>query len=186
MKILSHWWSRIYWISLTAVAPSGGPTCGCSIRCCTAAIAAWRLVAPEFEFVRGELTDAAVRQDALAGMDAVVHLAAIVGDPACARQPDFARDVNLESSLALIEESRKGRRRPLHFCLDLQQLRTHEGPRPDYVDEDFRVESGIPLRGDKGGRRKALLQSHSEANWSPTPLRFATIFGVSHRACDLT
>jgi len=46
-------------------------------------------------------------QAAVTGMEAVVHLAAVVGDPACARQPDLARAVNLQASLALIEESQR-------------------------------------------------------------------------------
>src|ERR1039457_5518087 len=62
---------------------------------------------PDFEFVRADLCDGASRQAALGGIEAVVHLAAIVGDPACARQPDLARAVNLQSSLALIEESQR-------------------------------------------------------------------------------
>ena len=34
----------------------------------------------------------------LEGFDAVVHLAAVVGDPACAREPELAREVNLEAT----------------------------------------------------------------------------------------
>ena len=64
---------------------------------------------PDFEFIRGDISDPAARKSAVSGMDAVVHLAAIVGDPACSRQPDLARTVNLESSLALIEESQQAR-----------------------------------------------------------------------------
>src|SRR6266568_3529916 len=62
---------------------------------------------PTFEFVQGDICDRTKRQAALVGVDAVVHLAAIVGDPACAREPDLARSVNLESSIALIEDSQK-------------------------------------------------------------------------------
>ena len=40
---------------------------------------------PAFEFIRGDICDRAKVQRAVAGMDAVVHLAAIVGDPACSR-----------------------------------------------------------------------------------------------------
>jgi len=48
---------------------------------------------PGFEFVRGDICDEATRQAALAGIEAVVHLAAVVGDPACSSQPDVARAV---------------------------------------------------------------------------------------------
>src|ERR1700748_2841998 len=62
---------------------------------------------PGFEFVRGDIRDRATVTDAVSGRDAVVHLAAIVGDPACARNPDMARAVNLDAALQLIEESKQ-------------------------------------------------------------------------------
>ncbi len=40
--------------------------------------------------------------DALRDADNVVHLAAIVGDPACARDPEAAQAVNIDASMALI------------------------------------------------------------------------------------
>src|SRR5579863_2144154 len=61
---------------------------------------------PSFEFTRGDIRDNSVIRSALSGVEAVVHLAAVVGDPACARDPDLARSVNLEASLALIEKNR--------------------------------------------------------------------------------
>ena len=67
---------------------------GCSISLLTAAplLGVWSH--PQFEFVHGDIRDVAVVHGALAGVEAVVHLAAIVGDPACARQPESARAVN--------------------------------------------------------------------------------------------
>ncbi|MFZ0339837.1 MAG: NAD(P)-dependent oxidoreductase, partial [Terracidiphilus sp.] len=62
---------------------------------------------PDFEFIRGDVSDRKTVQDALAGVEAVVHLAAIVGDPACSRQPELARSVNLQASLDLIEISQR-------------------------------------------------------------------------------
>ncbi len=56
-----------------------------------------------FEFVRADIRSGSAVSDAAAGMEAVVHLAAIVGDPACARQPALAREVNLDASLQLYE-----------------------------------------------------------------------------------
>jgi nucleoside-diphosphate-sugar epimerase len=60
---------------------------------------------PGFEFIRGDIRDREIVRAALADRDAVVHLAAIVGDPACSREPDLARSTNLDASLALIGES---------------------------------------------------------------------------------
>ena len=47
---------------------------------------------PDFEFVRGDVRDPADPRGRASRMSrAIVHLAAIVGDPACARQPDLRR-----------------------------------------------------------------------------------------------
>ncbi len=58
-----------------------------------------------FEFVKGDVRDPAARATALRGVGEVVHLAAIVGDPACARDPEAATAVNLEASRALVDEA---------------------------------------------------------------------------------
>ena len=47
------------------------------------------------EVIRGDIRDADARARALDGAEAVVHLAAIVGDPACARDPQVSDEVNV-------------------------------------------------------------------------------------------
>jgi nucleoside-diphosphate-sugar epimerase len=42
---------------------------------------------PNFEFVKGDVRDLAVVKKAIQGMDFVVHLAGIVGYPACRKDP---------------------------------------------------------------------------------------------------
>ena len=39
--------------------------------------------------------------------DVVIHLAAIVGDPACQKTPEFSRQTNWDVSVSLFKESRK-------------------------------------------------------------------------------
>src|SRR4051794_22252107 len=55
--------------------------------------------------VRGDVRDPEARRAALEDVQAVVHLAAIVGDPACARDPETAREVNVDAALALAGEA---------------------------------------------------------------------------------
>jgi nucleoside-diphosphate-sugar epimerase len=55
-----------------------------------------------FRLVQGDIRDGALLDSVLDGADAVVHLAAVVGDPACARDPHTAAEVNREGSLRLI------------------------------------------------------------------------------------
>lgn len=54
-----------------------------------------------FDFVRGDVREESVLRPALATADVVVHLAAIVGMPACQRDPALATGVNLESARLL-------------------------------------------------------------------------------------
>jgi len=55
---------------------------------------------PRFSFVLGDVRDPATAAECLAGADAVVHLAAIVGYPACIRYPDLARAKNVVEALS--------------------------------------------------------------------------------------
>ena len=60
-----------------------------------------------FELLRGDVRNPAAIESALRGADAVVHLAAIVGDPVCAKDPEVARAINLDASLALFDAAKR-------------------------------------------------------------------------------
>ena len=141
---------------------------------------------PGFEFVRGDISDRKALKPALAGMEAVVHLAAIVGDPACARNPEIAKAVNLESSLALIEESQRSGIKRFIFASTCSNY----GKMSDaskYVDEESELQPVSLYAETKVAVEKVLLSRGRHGDWCPTPLRFATIFGVSSRMrFDLT
>ncbi len=141
---------------------------------------------PEFEFVGEDVRDRSKVQSALSGVDAVVHLAAVVGDPACSRQPDLARAVNLDAALALIEESqRAGVSRFLFASTCSNYGKMNDADK--YVDEETELRPVSLYAETKVAVEKALLQSGHNGKWCPTPLRFATIFGVSPRMrFDLT
>jgi len=141
---------------------------------------------PGFEFVRGDIRDRTTVRTAVSGRDAVVHLAAVVGDPACARQPDLARATNLDASLALIGESQDAGVQRFIFastCSNYGKMKDNN----QYVDEESELRPVSLYAETKVAVEMALLRSgHSDA-WCPTPLRFSTIYGVSPRMrFDLT
>lgn len=141
---------------------------------------------PAFEFIRGDIRDAGHRQEAINGVDAVVHLAALVGDPACARQPDMARAVNLDASLALIEECRNAGVNRFVFASTCSNYGRMKDPN-ELVDESAELRPVSLYAETKVAVERALLQVGGGGSWCPTPLRFATIFGVSPRMrFDLT
>lgn len=49
---------------------------------------------PNFEFVKGNILDESKVRQAVTGVDAIIHLAAIVGYPACKKNEQLAHDVN--------------------------------------------------------------------------------------------
>jgi len=132
------------------------------------------------------MCDRAKLQAAVAGIEAVVHLAAVVGDPACSRQPDLARAVNLQGSLALIEESQRAGVSRFLFastCSNYGKMKDAN----KYVDEESELRPASLYAETKVAVEIELLQSGRDGRWCPTPLRFATIFGVSPRMrFDLT
>jgi nucleoside-diphosphate-sugar epimerase len=138
-----------------------------------------------FSFVRGDLRDAEAVRDALDGVDAVVHLAAIVGDPACAKDPELARAINLEASLGLFEAARDAGATRFLFAstcsnygrmVDTSVLATesHElRPVSLYAETKVAVE-------------KTLLSAPAEPI-AATVLRLSTLYGISPRMrFDLT
>jgi nucleoside-diphosphate-sugar epimerase len=141
---------------------------------------------PGFEFIHADLRDRAKVSAAVSGKDAVVHLAAIVGDPACSREPDTARAINLDASFALIEESRRAGVERFVFastCSNYGKMKDAS----QYVDEDSELSPVSLYAETKVAVEIALLESFGANGWCPTPLRFSTIYGVSPRMrFDLT
>jgi nucleoside-diphosphate-sugar epimerase len=141
---------------------------------------------PGFEFIRGDIRDPSLVQTAISGQDAVVHLAAVVGDPACARQPDLARATNLDASLALIEECQRagvGRFIFASTCSNYGRMKNAD----QYVDENSELSPVSLYAETKVAVEQTLLEGHHNHGWCPTPLRFSTVYGVSPRMrFDLT
>jgi nucleoside-diphosphate-sugar epimerase len=140
---------------------------------------------PNSELQRGDVRDTEAVRAAVEGMDAVVHLAAIVGDPACAREPALASAVNLTASLALLEASRRARVQRFVFastCSNYGRMSDPDG----YVDETSTLAPVSLYAETKVGVERALLDG-ADDGMVTTPLRFATVFGASPRMrFDLT
>jgi nucleoside-diphosphate-sugar epimerase len=141
---------------------------------------------PAFSFLRGDVRDPEDRAAAVAGMDAVVHLAAIVGDPACAREPELARAVNLDATLELIGDARGAGVSRFIFASTCSNYGRMADP-AGFVTEDSPLAPVSLYAETKVGVERALLDRSRTGGMAVTPLRFATVFGVSPRMrFDLT
>ena len=52
-----------------------------------------------FEFIKGDIRDKKTVEKALEGVDLIIHLAAIVGAPACRKNIDIARAINFQGTV---------------------------------------------------------------------------------------
>jgi len=142
-----------------------------------------------FGFVEGDIRSMELVERALDGIEAVVHLAAIVGDPACARQPTLAREVNFDASLQLFDLSRSHGVKRFVFASSCSNYGKMMGP-SDYLTEDAELRPMSLYAETKVAVERVLLNtSNAPADNKPavTVLRFATLFGLSPRIrFDLT
>ena len=60
---------------------------------------------PRFSFIRGDARSIDQVQAAVTGMTDVVHLAALVGDPVCKRNPELATETNLDGARNVLRAS---------------------------------------------------------------------------------
>ena len=118
-----------------------------------------------------------------------MHLAAIVGDPACARDPELSNDVNVEGSRALVADARELGVERLVFASTCSNYGRMADPTVP-IDESGELRPVSLYAEQKVGIEKALLELERTATATalrPTCLRFATVYGVGNRMrFDLT
>lgn len=143
------------------------------------------LVSAGVELIEADIRDPDARARALAGVRSVVHLAAIVGDPACARDPELADEVNVKATFALVDEARQGGAERFVFASTCSNYGRMSDPTTP-VDETGDLAPVSLYAEQKVSIERALLdRDHGELQ--PTCLRFATIYGVAPRMrFDLT
>jgi nucleoside-diphosphate-sugar epimerase len=137
------------------------------------------------EVLRGDLRDADLRRRALEGVEEVVHLAAIVGDPACARDPELAGAVNVEGSKAIVADAAAAGVRRFVFastCSNYGRLADSAVP----VTEDGTL-APVSLYAEQKVAIERSLLNGAPAEMEVTCMRLATLYGAAPRMrFDLT
>jgi nucleoside-diphosphate-sugar epimerase len=135
------------------------------------------------ELIEGDVRDGEARREALNGSEALVHLAAIVGDPACARDPELSREVNVEASRALFEDARELGVARVVFASTCSNYGRMADPTVP-IDETGTLAPVSLYAEQKVSIEEGLL---ARADLEATCLRFATIYGAAPRMrFDLT
>jgi len=131
---------------------------------------------PDFELMFGDCRNIRDVVKAVKGVDAIVHLAAIVGDPACEQDQGAAREINYGATRMLIEVAKGhgvGRFLFASSC-SVYGAKEHE------MDERSEVQPISLYAQTKVDSERALVAAHSE-DFHPTILRLATVFGLGYR-----
>jgi len=140
---------------------------------------------PHFEFIKGDICQEGFVDQILDGVTDVIHLAAIVGDPACAKQPELAKQINLEASKLLFNKCNENGIKKFIFASTCSNYGKMEGN--DFLNENSPL-NPISLYAElKVKFEKYILESPINDSFSPTALRFSTVYGLSPRMrFDLT
>ncbi|HRB30112.1 MAG TPA: NAD(P)-dependent oxidoreductase [Ferruginibacter sp.] len=141
---------------------------------------------PNFEFIKGDIRNTKDVETALKDIDAVAHLAAIVGDPACKKYSDEAHETNWNGSVALFEAAEKAGIKKFVFastCSNYGKM-----PDPDsFVTETSELRPVSLYAELKVKFEKYILEERKNSNMCATSLRFSTVYGFSPRIrFDLT
>jgi nucleoside-diphosphate-sugar epimerase len=144
-----------------------------------------RLVRLGVEVLEGDIRDESARSAALENAVALVHLAAIVGDPACARDPQLSQAVNVAGTRVIAEEAREAGVRHMVFASTCSNYGRMTDPTVR-VDESGEL-APISLYAEQKVEIERFLLSGALAPMAATCLRFATVYGVAPRMrFDLT
>jgi nucleoside-diphosphate-sugar epimerase len=123
-----------------------------------------------FRFVRGDVRDQQTVTRHIADVDAVVHLAAIVGFPACRKYPELAQETNVAGTQSVVAAMRNDQ------VLIYASSGSNYGAVEDMCTEESPLNPTSFYAITKTDGERIGLQ-HPRA----TALRFATAFGVSPR-----
>ncbi|MGH9340944.1 MAG: NAD-dependent epimerase/dehydratase family protein [Acidobacteriota bacterium] len=127
---------------------------------------------PCFGFVLGDVRDETLMRRLIEGADAVIWLAAVVGAPACDRDPELARSVNLDSVKLLMRLRSKDQL--VIFPTTNSGYGTKSG--------DTHCTEETPLQPiSLYGRTKVDAENEILSNSGTISLRLATVFGMSPR-----
>jgi nucleoside-diphosphate-sugar epimerase len=140
---------------------------------------------PHFEFMKGDINRRQDLERALEGVSDIVHLAAIVGDKPCERNPQLAIDINYKATQCLADLAKEKRINHFLFASTCSNYGIIDDDYPATEESELNPLSlYAETKIDCEGYLLGLAQS---GRFYPTILRFGTGYGVSGRTrFDLT
>lgn len=129
-----------------------------------------------FELIRGDIRDIRAVVTATRGCQAVIHLAAIVGDPACEEDRGLSQEVNRAATRMLIDVARGNGIQRFVFASTCSVYGAS-----DFLVDEHTAPAPISTYARTKVDCESLLLAASDTNFHPTILRLGTLFGLSPR-----
>ncbi len=131
---------------------------------------------PGVKFVNADFRDIGAVVSAMQGIDALVHLGALVGDPACAVDEKLTISINVAATRMVTEVAKGAGVRRLVFASTCSVY----GANDEVLDEKSSLKP-VSLYARSKIASEELLLGLSDDQLAVTVLRFATLFGLSAR-----
>lgn len=133
---------------------------------------------PNLEVVRGDFRQVDKVVQSMRDVDSVVHLGAIVGDPACALDEDLTIETNLMATRNIAEIAKGSGVGRFLFASTCSVYGANEG---DELLHEGSPLNPVSLYAITKLAAENVLMSMADSRFSPTCLRFSTIYGLSGR-----
>lgn len=133
---------------------------------------------PNFELVEGDIRHVEDLVEALTDCYGVLHLAGIVGDPACALDPDTTYSINLEATNVIVNVAKYKKVKRFVFASTCSVY----GAAEDYWLNEGSILNPVSLYAETNLQsERMILDGFRDSAVVPTIVRFATIYGASPR-----
>lgn len=154
---------------------------GCSVRLLDSLMYGDEAIRPllshsNLEFVKGDCRNIQDVVRAMNNVSSIIHLAAIVGDPACAAEDANALQINYAATRMMLEIAKGNGIQRFIFASSCSVY----GASDDLMDEKSLTEPISLYAETKLNSERVLLQSKC-STFHPSVLRFATVFGLAPR-----
>jgi nucleoside-diphosphate-sugar epimerase len=131
---------------------------------------------PDFQFDEGDSRDITSLVHAVHGVDAVVHLGEIVGDPACALDEQVTLEINLAATHMAAEVAKGFGVRRFVYASSCSVYGASSG----VIDERSELHPVSLYARTKIAAERQLLSMRGKA-FHPVIVRLATVYGLSYR-----
>jgi len=130
-----------------------------------------------FEFLKGDIRNISDVIEGIKEVDAVIHLAAIVGDPACASNPEKTLETNYLATKIITETCKYFQINRFIFASTCSVYGESHFPDKKLTEES--PLNPVSLYAETKIKCEQSILEAMDENFSPTILRMATLYGYS-------